>query len=95
MMDENELRDRALQLQALLLNRLRAENAALKAQWESVPWDGWREATQLLRKYERIEPNASVECLADGLDDWLADYAPRPRPTTEQLNALVELIRKA
>jgi hypothetical protein len=72
-----------------------AERDALKAQWAGVPWEHLKEATLRLRAYERITPNASVECLADGLDCWMEDYAPRPRPTTEQLRALVELIRKA
>ena len=62
----------------------RAENAAqryerdaLRDKWESVPWDGLREATQLLRTYEDLIPSASIECLTDDLAEWIEDHAPK------------------
>ena len=56
-----------------------AEAARYKALWDAVPWDRLHEATLRLRYYEHQEPNASDECLADGLDAWLAAYAPQPQ----------------
>jgi hypothetical protein len=67
------------------LDALRAERdaymsdaARLADLWASVPWVHLREATQRLRAYQHNEPNASVECLADGIDDWIDTHAPQP-----------------
>jgi len=57
-----------------------AERDALSEFKASVPWEHLREATRRLRGYERIEPNATVEGLADGLDYWIEDYAPKGEP---------------
>jgi len=57
--------------------RLSSELRDLRTKWESVPWDGLREATQLLRTYEDLIPSASIECLTDDLAEWIEDHAPK------------------
>jgi chromosome segregation ATPase len=82
--DSARLRAKVAYLESALES---AENDTHKAQrafheldgkWEGVPWAALREATQRLRAYQHNEPNASVECLADGIDDWIEDTAPQP-----------------
>ena len=66
---------------------------ALQAKWDAIPWEAIRFCVRVTTGVAGLGDNANAAI--DNARSWLDTNAPKPRPTTEQLEALVELIRKA